>query len=54
MRREAAVASEAGRFRAFGYRFPRSDFKQGIGPTAVIGLNQGGTEVERLTTGYGG
>ncbi|MBA2741267.1 MAG: hypothetical protein H0U46_04575 [Actinobacteria bacterium] len=54
MRRDVAVASEAGSFRAFGYRFPRSDFKRGLGPTAVIGLNARGTEVERLTTGFGG
>jgi hypothetical protein len=54
MGRAAAVASEAGRFRAFGYRFPRSDFRRGIGPTVVIGLSKDGTEVDRLTTGYGG
>ena len=54
MQREAGVASEAGRFRAFGYRFPRSDFKRGIGPTAVIGLSASGIEIDRLTTGYGG
>lgn len=54
MRREAAVAGEAGRFRAFGYRFPRSDFERGVGPTVVIGSNRDGIEVDRLTTGYGG
>lgn len=54
MRREAAVASEAGRFRAFGYRFPRSDLKRAVGPTAVLALNAGGAEVDRLTTGFGG
>lgn len=53
MRRELAFASEAGRFRAFAYRFPRSDFRRGVGPTAVIGLNERGAEIERLTTGYG-
>ena len=54
MQREAGVASAAGRFRAFGYRFPRSDSKRGIGPTAVIGVNASGAEIDRLTTGFGG
>lgn len=53
MRREVAVASEAGRYRAFGYRFPSSDFRRGLGPTVVVGLSRDGTEVDRLTTGYG-
>ena len=51
--REAAVAMEAGRFRAFGYRFPRSDFQRGLGPTAVVVRGAGGAELDRLTTGYG-
>jgi hypothetical protein len=54
MRRDVAVASEAGRFRAFGYRFPTSDFRRGLGPTAVVGIGVGGQEIERLSTGYGG
>jgi hypothetical protein len=54
MRREAAVASQVGRFRAFGYRFPRSDFRRGLGPRAVLALNAGGVEIDRLTTGFGG
>jgi hypothetical protein len=54
LRREAAVASEAGRFRAFAYRFPRSDFSRGLAPTAVVGLAKNGIEIDRLTTGYGG
>ena len=53
IRREVAFASEAGRFRAFGYRFPSSDFERGIAPTSVIALDEHGTEIERLTTGYG-
>ena len=53
MRREVAFASEAGQFRAFGYRFPASDFKRGLAPTSVIALDEHGAEVERLTTGYG-
>lgn len=54
IRRDAAVASEAGRFRAFGYRFPRSDFTRGIGPRAVLALDARGVEIDRLTTGFGG
>jgi hypothetical protein len=54
IRRALAVASDAGRFRAFGYRFPRSDFARGLGPTAVIALGGNGAELDRLTTGYGG
>ena len=53
MRREAAVALEAGGLRAFGYRFPRSDFQKGLSPTAVVVLSAGGAELDRLTTGYG-
>jgi hypothetical protein len=54
MRRELAVSSEAGRFRAFAYRFPRMDFARNLGPTAVIALGGTGAELDRLTTGYGG
>jgi hypothetical protein len=54
MRRDLAVSIDAGRFRAFGYRFPRSDFARNLGPTAVIALGGNGTELDRLTTGYGG
>ena len=54
MHRDLAVSSDAGRFRAFGYRFPRSDFARNLGPTAVIALGGNGTELDRLTTGYGG
>jgi hypothetical protein len=52
--RELAVSSEAGGFRAFSYRFPRGDFARSIGPTAVIALGRNGSELDRLTTGYGG
>ena len=53
MRREAAVALDGGGLRAFGYRFPRSDFQRGLGPTAVVALSAAGAELDRLTTGYG-
>jgi hypothetical protein len=54
MRRDAAVASDGGRFRAFVYRFPESDFRRGISPTAVLAVDAQGAEIDRLTTGYGG
>jgi hypothetical protein len=54
MRRELAVSSEAGGFRAFSYRFPRTDFARNLGPTAVIAFGGNGSELDRLTTGYGG
>jgi hypothetical protein len=53
MARETAVAMDAGGFRAFGYRFPRSDFQRGLAPTAVVALDAGGAELDRLSTGYG-
>lgn len=40
--------------RAFGYRFRRSDLRKGLGPTAVLALNQAGEEIDRQTTGFGG
>jgi hypothetical protein len=54
MRRGLAVSSDAGRFRAFVYRFPQSDFARNLGPTAVIAIGGDGAELDRLTTGYGG
>jgi hypothetical protein len=54
MKRAAAVATQAGSFRAFGYRFRRADLRNGVGPTAVLALNRTGEEIDRQTTGFGG
>lgn len=40
-------------YRAFGYRFKRSDLKKGVGPIAVIALDSSGAEMGRQTTGIG-
>lgn len=49
--KKAGVGAE--RFKAFGYRFRRSDLKNGIGPTAVVAFDARGTEVGRQATGIG-
>jgi hypothetical protein len=54
MRRQAAVASVAGSFRAFGYAFAVSDLERGLGPIAVLALDSRGVEIDRQTTGFGG
>ena len=54
MSRGPAVASSAGRFRAFGYRFSPSDFKRGVGPAVILALDTNGREIDRQTTGFGG
>ena len=41
-------------YRAFGYRFKRADFRKGIGPTAVVAIDETGTEIDRQSTGIGG
>lgn len=40
-------------FRAFGYRFRKSDLKRGIGPVAIVAFDANGTEIDRQTTGIG-
>jgi hypothetical protein len=52
LKQTAKIAGLKGSFRAFGYRFKRSDFKQGLGPTAVIGFNAAGNEIYREETGF--
>lgn len=41
-------------YRAFGYRFKKADIRKGIGPTAVVAFDAGGTEIDRQPTGFGG
>ncbi|MGH3136123.1 MAG: hypothetical protein ACRDPV_06490 [Gaiellaceae bacterium] len=40
-------------YRAFGYRFKKSDLRGGVGPTAVIARAAAGTEIARQSTGIG-
>jgi hypothetical protein len=40
-------------FRAFGYRFRKSDLKKEIGPIAVVAYDGSGVEIGRQTTGIG-
>ncbi len=54
VRREIAVATTAGSYRAFGYRFDPSDFERGVGPIAVLALDVRGNELDRQSTGFGG
>ena len=54
LKRDTAVASAAGRFRAFGYRFRPSDFRRGVGPVRVVALDSSGNEIDRQATGFGG
>lgn len=49
--RQARVASDE--FRAFGYRFRRSDLKKGVGPVAIVAFGASGAEIDRQTTGIG-
>ena len=43
----------ADEFKAFGYRFRKSDLKSGNGPVAVVAFAVGGAEIGRQTTGIG-
>jgi len=43
----------AGLFKAFGYRFRRSDLKRGIGPAAVVAFDASDAEIGRQATGIG-
>lgn len=54
MRRQVAVATSAGRYRAFGYRFEPGDFRRGVGPVAVLALDSSGAEIDRQETGFAG
>jgi hypothetical protein len=37
----------------FGFRVRKSDLKKGVGPIAVVALDESGSEVARQTTGIG-
>ena len=54
MRRQIALASAAGAFRAFGYQFSATDLAKGLGPTAVLALDSSGKVIDRQATGFGG
>ena len=41
-------------YRAFGFRFKKADLRKGIGPTAVVAIDEIGTEIDRQSTGIGG
>lgn len=41
-------------YRAFGFRVKRADLRKGIGPTAVVAVDETGTEIDRQSTGIGG
>ena len=41
-------------YRAFGFRFKNADLRKGVGPTAVIAIDEAGTEIDRQMTGIGG
>jgi hypothetical protein len=45
---------ESDEYRAFGYRFKRSDLRGGVGPIAVIARTATGDEIARQSTGIGG
>jgi hypothetical protein len=49
--KKAKVGSDE--YLVFGYRFKRSDLKNGIGPTAVVALDSAGAEIGRQPTGIG-
>lgn len=38
---------------AFGYRFKKSDLRNGVGPIAVVALDSKGAEIARQVTGFG-
>lgn len=50
--RDVDVAGED--YRAFGFRVKKADLRNGVGPTAVIALDETGTEIDRQQTGIGG
>jgi hypothetical protein len=50
--KKATLGSEE--YRAFGYRFKKSDLRGGVGPSVVIARAATGDEIARQTTGIGG
>jgi hypothetical protein len=50
--RKASVGGDE--YQAFGYRFKKGDLRRGVAPTAVIGLNAAGQEIDRQATGFAG
>lgn len=48
--RSASVGDTS--YRAFGHRFKRSDFRKGVGPVAVLAVDESGTEIDREETGF--
>lgn len=50
--RDVDIAGEG--YRAFGFRVKKADLRKGIGPTAVIAVDETGTEIDRQQTGIGG
>ena len=40
-------------FKAFGYRFKKSDLKKGLGPTSVVAFDASDVEIGRRATGIG-
>src|SRR5262245_60112208 len=49
--KKASVGADS--FKAFGYRFKRSDLKNGIGPNAVVAYDASGVEIGRQATAIG-
>lgn len=41
-------------YRIYAYRFRPSDLRRGLGPTAVVAVNDAGHEIGRQPTGFGG
>jgi hypothetical protein len=39
-------------YRVFGYRIRPSDLRKGVGPTAIIAVNDSGEEIGRQATGF--
>ncbi|HLB03540.1 MAG TPA: hypothetical protein VJK66_00850 [Gaiellaceae bacterium] len=50
--KKASLGGEG--FQAFGFRFGRADLRRGVGPTAVIAVDETGEEVDRQPTGFAG
>ena len=49
---KASLGGES--FKAFGFRFKRADLRRGIGPTAVLAVDETGHEIDRQPTGFAG
>jgi len=50
--RGASVGGKS--YRGFGYRLGRTDLQMGVGPIAVVALDESGAEIDRQTTGFNG